>query len=82
MIEATPKTKTLTEDQFKTLEEISDKLEIIRRGLSELEGEENVSTIMFKVGSVYNNADWCEDAIVDVINSFEDDYCEDCENDF
>jgi DNA-binding PadR family transcriptional regulator len=80
--EPTVKTYTLTEAQFKTLEEISDKLEILRRGLGELEGEENVSTIMFKVGSVYNNADWCEDEIRDIINSFDEDNCEDCDDNF
>ena len=80
LIEATPKAKTLTEAQFKTLEEISEKLETLRRGLGELEGEENVSTIMFKVGSVYNNADWCEDEVNDIIKSFEYDDCEDCDD--
>jgi len=80
--EPTVKTYTLTEAQFKTLEEISEKLETLRRGLGELEGEENVSTIMFKVGSVYNNADWCEDAVGDIINSFDDNDCEDCDDNF
>jgi DNA-binding PadR family transcriptional regulator len=80
--EPTVKTYTLTEAQFKTLEEISERLETLRRGLGELEGEENVSTIMFKVGSVYNNADWCEDAVIDIINSFEDNDCEDCDDNF
>lgn len=80
--EPTVKTYTLTEAQFKTLEETFKKLENLRRGLGELEGEENVSTIMFKVGSVYNNADWCEDAVSDIINSFEYDDCEDCDDNF
>ena len=80
--EPTVKTYTLTEAQFKTLEKIYEKLEILRRGLGELEGEENVSTIMFKVGSVYNNADWCEDEIRDIINSFDDNDCEDCDDNF
>jgi hypothetical protein len=80
--EPTVKTYTLTESQFKTLKEISEKLETLRRGLGELEGEENVSTIMFKVGSVYNNADWCEDAVNDIITSFDDNDCEDCDDNF
>jgi hypothetical protein len=75
------KTYTLIETQFKTLEQIYEKLSDVRRNLGGLEGEENVSTIMFKVGSVFNNADWCEDEIRDIINSFEEDYCEDCEDD-
>ena len=79
--EPTVKTYTLTESQFKTLEEISEKLSAIRRGLYELEGEENISTIMFKVGSVHTNADWCEDEVSDIINSFDEDNCDDCEDD-
>jgi hypothetical protein len=81
LIEATPKAKTLTETQFKTLEQISEKLSNVRRNLHDLEGEENISTIMFKVGSAHNNADWCEDEIRDIINSFDDDSCEDCDED-
>ena len=82
LIDATPKAKTLTEDQFKKLEEIYDKLIDVRRNLGELEGEDNISKIMFQVGSVYNSVDWCEDEVRDIINSYDDDYCEDCENDF
>jgi DNA-binding PadR family transcriptional regulator len=79
--EPTVKTYTLTEEQFKTLEKIYEKLSDVRRNLGGLEGEENVSTIMFKVGSVFNNADWCEDEIRDIINSFDEDNCDDCEDD-
>jgi len=81
LIEATPKANILTKEQFKTLEQISEKLSDVRRGLSELEGEENISTIMFKVGSAHNNADWCEDEMRDIINLFDDDSCEDCDED-
>jgi hypothetical protein len=81
LIDATPKAKTLTETQFKTLEKVYEKLSEVRRNLNDLEGEENISTIMFKVGSVFNNADWCEDEIRDIINSFEYEDCEDCEDD-
>jgi len=79
--EPTVKTYTLTFEQFKTLEKIYEKLSDVRRNLGGLEGEENVSTIMFKVGSVFNNADWCEDEIRDIINSFDEDNCDDCEDD-
>jgi len=82
LIDATPKAKTLTETQFKTLEKIYEKLSDVRRGLGGLEGEENVSTIMFKVGSVFNNADWCEDEIRDIINSFDEDECDNCDDNF
>jgi hypothetical protein len=84
LIDATPKANILTDEQLQTLVEIYDKLTDIRRGLGQLEGEENVSTIMFKIGSVHNNADWCEDAVRDIVNSFDEDYndCDECGNDF
>jgi len=84
LIDATPKARILTDEQLQTLVEIYDKLTDIRRGLGQLEGEENVSTIMFKIGSVHNNADWCEDAVRDIVNSFDEDYndCDECGNDF
>jgi DNA repair ATPase RecN len=77
LIEATPKAKMLTEDQFKKLEEIYNKLIDIRRNLGELEGEDNISKVMFQVGSAYNSVDKCEDEIRDIINSYEED-CDDC----
>ena len=78
--EPTVKTYTLTEEQFKTLEKVYEKLSEVRRNLNNLEGEENISTIMFKVGSVFNNADWCEDEIRDIINSYEED-CDEYDDD-
>jgi len=82
LIDATPKANILTDEQLQTLVEIYDKLTDIRRGLGQLEGEENISTIMFKIGSVHNNADWCEDAIRDIVNSFDDDSCDECDDNF
>ena len=81
LIDATPKAKVLTETQFKTLEEIYEKLSDVRRNLGDLEGEENISKIMFQVGSAYNSVDKCEDAVRDIINSYDDDSCEECEDD-
>ena len=80
LIEATPKAKILTEDQFKKLEEIYDKLTDVRRDLGELEGEDNISKIMFQVGSAYNSIDKCEDGLSDIIDTFEED-CDDCDDD-
>ena len=51
LIEATPKLKTLTEDQFKKIEETYSRLKDVRGNLGDLEGEENISKIMFQVGS-------------------------------
>ena len=81
LIDATPKAKVLTEAQFKTLEEIYEKLSDVRRNLGDLEGEENISKIMFQVGSAYNSVDKCEDVVRDIINSYDDDSCEECEDD-
>jgi DNA repair ATPase RecN len=80
LIESTPKVKTLTEDQFHKLEEIYDKLISVRRNLGELEGEDNISKIMFQIGSAYNSVDKCEDEIRDIINSYEED-CIECDED-
>jgi hypothetical protein len=82
LIDATPKANILTDEQLQTLVEIYDKLTDIRRGLGQLEGEENISTIMFKIGSVHNNADWCEDTIRDIVNSFDEDSCDECNDNF
>jgi archaellum component FlaC len=81
LIESTPKVKTLTENQFKKLEEIYDKLTDVRRDLGELEGEDNISKIMFQVGSAYNSIDKCEDAVRDIINSYEED-CDECDDNY
>jgi DNA repair ATPase RecN len=81
LIDATPKAKVLTEAQFKTLEKIYEELSDVRRNLGDLEGEENISKIMFQVGSAYNSVDKCEDAVRDIINSYDDDSCEECEDD-
>ena len=81
LIDATPKAKVLTDAQFKTLEKIYEELSDVRRNLGDLEGEENISKIMFQVGSVYNSVDKCEDAVRDIINSYDDDSCEECEDD-
>ena len=81
ILKTTPKTYTLTEDQFKKLEEIYDKLIDVRRDLGELEGEDNISKIMFQVGSAYNSIDKCEDAVRDIINSYEED-CDECGDNF
>ena len=82
LIDATPKAKVLTESQFKTLEEIYDKLLDVRRDLGDLEGEDNISKIMFQVGSAYNSIDKCEDAVRDIINSYDEDYCDECDDNY
>jgi DNA repair ATPase RecN len=82
LIEATPKLKHFTDEQFKKLEEIYDKLTDARRALDGLKGEENISDIMFQVGATFTNIDKCEDELRDIINSFEYEDCDECGNDF
>ncbi len=80
--EVKPKTFTLTEKQFETLKAISDKLTDIRQKLHGLEGEENLSTVMFKVGAAHSSADWSEDELNDIISSFNaEEDCDDCDED-
>ena len=81
LIEATPKANILTKEQLQTLEEIHATLREVRLNLGDLEGEENVSKIMFQVGSAYNSVDWCEDEIRDIINSYEED-CDECDDNY
>jgi DNA repair ATPase RecN len=81
LIDATPKAKTLTEEQFKKLEEIYEELSDVRRNLGDLEGEDNISKIMFQVGLAYNSVDWCEDEVRDILDSFEED-CDECGDNF
>jgi len=82
LIESTPKLKHFTDEQFKKLEEIYDKLRETRINLGDLEGEENASKIMFQVGSAYITMDKCEDDLRDIIDSFEEEDCDECGNDF
>lgn len=71
--EPKPKMYTLTEAQFESLQDITDCLGDIRRRLKDIESETNISRIMFNVGSSFNDANWCEDAVDDIINSFDTD---------
>ena len=81
LIEATPKANILTKEQLQTLEEIHETLREVRLNLGDLEGEENVSKIMFQVGSAYNSVDKCEDKLRDIINSYEED-CDECDDNY
>ena len=75
-----PKTYTLTEAQFQTLKDIATDLMNIRRTLEDLEGVEDISTIMFKVGKAFNVADEAETSIDSWIDQFSEE-CSDCDED-
>jgi hypothetical protein len=81
LIEATPKANILTNEQLQTLRETSNSLGNIRRTLEDLEGQDDISTIMFKLGILYNVANTTEDTLDELLNSYNEDYCEDCNDD-
>lgn len=48
-----PKTYSLTEEQVEQLSKLSYELYSIKDKLGDLEGKDNISTIMFNIGSAY-----------------------------
>ena len=76
----TPTTKTLTEAQFKTLEDIASKLMDLRISLQDLKGEDDISTIMFEVGAAANTISWCEDELDNIVDSFRGEETDDEDN--
>jgi hypothetical protein len=81
LIEATPKSNILTNEQLQTLKNISSDLADIRRALDGLKGEENISDIMFEVGKSYHIADKCENELDSLLESYEDN-CYDCDENY
>jgi prefoldin subunit 5 len=81
LIDATPKANILTEEQLKTLRDLATDIMRIRRTLEDLEGEDNVSRIMFHVGSIYNVANTAETIIDELVDSYEEE-CDECGDDF
>jgi prefoldin subunit 5 len=79
--ESTPKVRILTDEQLQTLKDLSTDLRNIRRTLENLEGEDNPSTIMFKVGAMYNVADKAETMIDELVDQFEEE-CDECGDDY
>lgn len=72
------KTYTLTQEQFQQLRDFSTDFMNIRRTLDDLEGEENISTIMFKVGKAFNIADVAETGFDSFLDQFEE-KCDECD---
>lgn len=82
LIEATPKVNILTNDQIKILKDIATDLMDIRRTLDDLEGEENISKIMFRVGAMYNVADKAETALDSLLDEQFGEDCDECDDNF
>ena len=78
--ESTPKARILTDEQLQIIRGIAIDLMDIRRTLGDLEGEDNISKIMFQVGSMYNVANKAETVIDELVDSYEED-CDDCGDD-
>lgn len=81
LIEATPKARILTNAQIKTLRDLATDIMNIRRTLEDLEGEDNLSVIMFKVGAMYNVAETAETVIDEFVDSYNED-CDECDDNF
>ena len=68
LIEATPKARILTDEQLQTIKDLATDIMNIRRTLEDLEGAEDLSTIMFKVGAMYNVAETAETVIDELVD--------------
>jgi len=77
LIEATPKLYTFNKEDLQILKDIAHDVYDIRSTLEGLEGAEDISTIMFKVGSMYNVASRTESAIDNFLEKYEED-CDEC----
>jgi len=82
LIEATPKARILTDEQLQIIKDLATDLMMIRRTLEDLEGEDNVSKIMFNVGAMYNVANKAETIIDELVDSYDEDYCEECDDNY
>ena len=77
LIEATPKLYTFNKEDLQVLKDIAHDVYDIRSTLEDLEGKDDLSTIMFKVGSMYNVASKTESAIDRFIEKYNED-CDEC----
>lgn len=76
-----PKVHTLTNEQLQTLKDVASDLQDIRRTLEDLEGVEDLSVIMFKVGAMYNLAETVETTMDELLESYEEE-CDECDDNF
>jgi septation ring formation regulator EzrA len=80
LIEATPKANIISNSDLKILSEIESGINEVRNDLRELQGNDNISEIMFVVGSAYQIVDKCEDKLTAILDQFRG--CDECGDDY
>jgi hypothetical protein len=66
------KIKIINDAQLLKLNEIASRVSDIRRTLQDLKGEDNISSILYDIGQCATLADWSEDALYEIVNSYEE----------
>jgi hypothetical protein len=61
-----------TEEDFESLNEIGNLLSRIAKGLEFMRGEDEISSIMFDIGSLSKEASDCEDKFIDILSKYQD----------
>ena len=80
LIEATPKANIISNSDLEILGEIESGINEVRNDLRELQGNDNISEIMFVVGSAYQIVDKCEDKLTAILDQFRG--CDDCDDNY
>ena len=80
LIDATPKANILTKDDLELLREIAEGIADVRHTLSRLQGESNISQIMFEIGSSFRIISDNEDKLDVLLDSF--DSCDECDDNY
>ena len=80
LIEATPKANIISNSDLEILNEIESGINEVRNDLRDLQGNSNISEIMFIVGSAYQIVDKCEDKLTAILDQFRG--CDECGDDY
>jgi septation ring formation regulator EzrA len=80
LIEATPKANIISNSDLEILGEVESGLNEIRNDLRDLQGNDNISEIMFIIGSAYQIVDKCEDKLTAILDQFRG--CDECDDNY
>ena len=80
LIEATPKANIISNSDLEILNEIESGINEVRNDLRDLQGNDNISEIMFIIGSAYQIVDKCEDKLTAILDQFRG--CDECGDDY